>query len=277
MIPAARSVFFPPRPRSPGAQRDLETRFFRALRLPNGTYKTTFPGRLTDVDAATADLLGGHGSLTLLDVAVSSGTTTVELLATLEARGLRVRATATDLYLRAALERRAGCFDVLLDPTGYALQVSCPVGTKCRPHDPAGSWRRRWLDRLLGVLGGVPGPGALPVLLVARTLRDRPDVVLEQQDLSMPRVEWHERFDLVRAANILNLDYFAPNLLRQMAGHLSDCVRPGGLLVVCRTLDDASNHATIFRKTSAGLAPVARVGHGSEIESLMTARPEFAA
>ena len=49
------------------AQRDL---LFRNLRLPNGTRKTTWAHRLTDVDERIVHHLAGHrGPLRVLDVA----------------------------------------------------------------------------------------------------------------------------------------------------------------------------------------------------------------
>ena len=81
-------------------------------------------------------------------------------------------------------------------------------------------------------------------------------------------------FDAVRAANILNLSYFDRPTLTSMLAHLRDYLTPGGLLAVCRTLDDATNHATIFRRAADGrLEPLARHGDGSEVEALAVAVP----
>ena len=273
MIPTARSVLLPRQPRGAATQRDLEARFFRGLRLRNGTYKTTGPSRLTDVDRAVVDLLGVPRRIALLDVGISSGVTTLDTLNALGQAGMMVELVGSDLYLRASLVHTLGFIDVLLDTSGYPLQLATPFLVKCRPHKPRGAVRRRVLDWLFDRVGehvrGGPERGT-PVQLVARQLADRSEVALEEHDIQRPRPEWDGTFDVVRAANILNLDYFAPAVLREMARNLLNWTTPGGLLVICRTLPDDSNHATVFRREEDGPKPLARVGSGSELEHLIT-------
>jgi hypothetical protein len=80
------------------------------------------------------------------------------------------------------------------------------------------------------------------------------------------------RFDIVRAANLLNRNYFDADRLRLMVGNLKSYARrPGGLIVINRTHEDGTNHGTIFRAGDEDVATVHRLGGGSEIESLVTA------
>jgi hypothetical protein len=279
----ARDFFFPARPRTATEQIELETRFFRHLRLPNGTYKTTYADRLPDVDAALCDLLaaardGGErvdAPVRLLDVGVSSGGTTLELIETMEQRGLASETVAVDLAIDAYLRRMFGIADLLLDPQGKVLQVVLPFGVKGRPHDPSGSAARAALQRAFelteSLVGGAAGARRGEyVQLVSPRLLQRRDVTVVEHDLTRHNPAWVGRFDVVRGANILNLDYFDEGTLRAMLRDLTGYLRPGGLLVVVRTHDDTrTNHGTIFRLGEDGvLAPVARIGGGSEVEAL---------
>lgn len=274
-VPAAREVFFPSRLRGPQEQLDLEQRLFRALRLANGTYKTTYPSRLHDVDALFCGLLSCGTPVRVLDVGISSGVTTLELIECLEAHGIDGSVVAVDATVCGYLRRVGGLLDVLSDSSGNVLQLSLPLLVKCRPHDPASSPKRALLQglfRLVEAASAIRGSThrGVPVKLLSRRLLERSDVEVVEHDLSVPRPEWGGRFHAVRAANILNLSYFDTHELTIMLGHLASYLRPGGLLMVCRTPpEDHPNQATIFRRTTAGeLVPVARYGAGSEIESL---------
>ena len=50
---------------------------------------------------------------------------------------------------------------------------------------------------------------------------------------------------------------------------LARCLKPGGLWVVGRTLENQTNHATFFRRTENNWEVMARIGEGSEIEKLV--------
>ena len=281
-VPPARDFFFPRRPLGVEEQNDVETRFFRQLRLPNGTYKTTYANRLPDVDAALCELLvadrttADQSHVHLLDVGVSSGITTRELLEAMEAHGIPREAVAVDLSVNAYLRRVLGVADVLVDSEGHVLQLALPFVTKGRPHDPAGSPARALLQQAIVVAERiVGGPGGAqrgqPVRLISPRLLRRPDVTVVEHDLTRHRPEWDGRFDVVRAANVLNLEYFDEGTLSRMLGYLAGYLRPGGLLVVVRTHDDTrTNHATIFRLVDAATpVPVARINEGSEVEPLV--------
>lgn len=275
-VPAARSFFFPDPDRSPDAEVATETLFFRHLRLPNGTYKTTYPDRMPDVDAAVARALPTGARVHVLDVGVSSGVTTLELADTLVARGFTPEVVAVDLSVLAFLHRVAGV-DLLCDPGGHVLQIASPLGVKGRPHDPGGSLARMALHRVFQgaerVIGGPDGVRrGTPVQLVSPRLVRRPGTAVVEHDLAIARADWVERFEVVRAANVLNRDYFDVPTLRRMLAHLGTYVRPHGLLVLCRTHDDTrTNHASVLRRQAGDtFGVVTRIGDGSEVESLVS-------
>ncbi|MGH8574791.1 MAG: hypothetical protein ACREX8_19825, partial [Gammaproteobacteria bacterium] len=65
----------------------IEDNFFRRLRLPGGVTKRTRRGRLAGLDALVAEHLPCGRRLELMDVAVSSGVTTLDWAASLRRAG----------------------------------------------------------------------------------------------------------------------------------------------------------------------------------------------
>jgi len=253
-----------------------EDAFFAKLRLPNGTYKTTGHGRLHALDAWLAQRMPASAAR-LLDVAVSSGVTTVDLIETLRAHGHTPHVTACDLCITAYIRDAAPGLEVLLDSKGRVLQLSTPALVKGRPHDPQGSFARAMLAKAFratewfcGDGEGLPKKTDRPVQLISRKLLAQSDVEVAEHDLFEARPEWSGRFDVIRAANILNKDYFDDTQLLHLAHQLGGYLREGGRLLVARTDEANVTTASLFtRPTDGKFALVDRYGAGSLIESLL--------
>lgn len=259
-----------------------EAAFFTSLKTGNATFKRTRPGRFRGVDALVLDAVGKAGAALsdILDIGISSGTTTLELLMAARAAGHGPRVTATDRSLVARLVRWPLGIGVLLEPTGHVLQYGV-FGLPLR------AWRRR-LDYVTGMalvqaladatLGQAARSAAArgrarEVALVSPRLARTPGVTLVEDDVTRRNLALQHRFDLVRAANILNRDYFDEDTLRRAAANLIGYMRgPGSWLLVIRTHADGAQHGTLFWQTGrGGLAVVRRFGQGSEIEPLVLA------
>lgn len=277
-IPSAKEVYFPDTVNPEEASAMLEERFFRIIRLPNGTYKTTAARRLREVDIALCQCLkDAPKDLNVLDVAVSSGVTSLELLDALTQQGFKPRLTAADLAVHATLGRLPGGLEVLLDSTGHILQLARPPIVKGRPHDPFKSISRAALQGAIAFLETLIRIGILrcsdlkEVALVSPRMLNKPEITIIEHDLNHDRPEWHAQFDVVRAANILNQTYFSRTVLKQMFNYLCSYVKPNGFLVLSRTMEsDNSTHGTIFTLAAEGKLRVAcRIGDGSELEYLI--------
>ncbi|WP_126975666.1 ATP-binding protein [Frigidibacter oleivorans] len=258
-----------------------EAEFYGWLKMRNATFKTTCQNRFRELDAEIAALVAAErtGPVEVLDVAVSAGTSTLELKEALTAAGLAPRICATDLFLEGRLFDLAPGLTVLTDRSGWPLQYQ--LGRRAiRP------WVRR-LDlltltaplRLAAARMIAPRLGRMVaegkgrrVTLASRRVADCPDIELIEDDILQPRGAFAGRFDLIRAANILNRNYFPEAQLRGAVRNLAGYLRgPGSLLLVTRT-DEATarNDATLFRRTDAGrLAEVRGFGKGSEIRELV--------
>jgi len=235
-------------------------RFFKHVRLPNGVYKTTERRRLDDLNAAVAPLLPTGRMLELMDVGVSSGTTTVEWSEQLE---VPHRIVAGDLSV-AAQWTRLGFADVLRDD---AIVYADVLGRVVDVF--GGTWRSRLALPLLELFARILPSRSFP--LVDPRLASSPVITLVQDDIFVPRPEFDGRFDAVRAANILNRGYFEEERLRAGAANLIRRVRRGGLLIVCRT-DDGVTDGSVYR-VGDRLEELARLGAGSEVHDLVLAHP----
>ena len=253
-------------------QLQTEERFFRELRLRNGTYKTTYASRMPELDAYCASLAPPGKELRLLDVGVSSGVTSLELLRAFDRAERQVALLATDLVMDGRLFRWGGC-ELLVDSTDEVLQIAIGRLSRGRPHEPSASLRRAALDMAMRWTGRIVQ--ALPLRpvempIVSKVLARRPDVSFRETDVFSFVSGWDRGFWLVRAANVLNLDYFSVAQLRSAVRHLVQYVQSDGLLLLNRTIEpDRVNHGTVFRRDAQGqLHVLRRFGHGSEIEAL---------
>jgi hypothetical protein len=262
-----------------GISADEEARFFASIRLANGVFKTTDTQRMSALDRLIAERAAADGLAEpeVLDVGVSSGVTTLELRDALKSAALRPRIVALDAAVEARLLDVAPGRRVLQDSSGRDLQYEV-LGLAIRP------WRRK-LDYVTGywLLADaaralcVPGKTAAerPLRLISPGTQAAPEIDIMEDDLSRPLDGLARRFDIVRAANLLNLDYFDPAELTRMImivrGYMKDA---GSFLIVNRTHHDGANHGTIFKmEPPGGLTVIERVGNGSEVERMVLSSP----
>lgn len=273
----------------PRRREAIEDNFFRRLRLPDGVTKRTHRGRLADLDALVSEHLPRGRRLEVMDVAVSSGVTTLDWAARLRRAGFEVRLVAGDLTPAAWLLSLGKRIEVLVDGSGRPIQYDL-FGRAVPSAAPGPLAVLPWLGRLLtrlalawdgdlrrSLAAGREVRGLRPlrsrrVALVVPELSADPAVALVEDDLLASSADpFAGRFDAVRAANLLNRGYFDDDTLRRMLARLAARLKSDGLLAVCRTEEDGTNHATIFRHSGGGLEPLARLGRGSEVEELADA------
>jgi hypothetical protein len=248
---------------------DAERHFFTRVRLPSGVYKTTEPHRLDDVNMVAARLLPAGRPLAVMDVGASSAITTLEWSMQLAAGGVVHHVVAADSHVRGEWWSFAGG-EILLDGDRRHVLFADLFG---RPINVSGDSTRSALA--VGVMKAIVQASRLvrvrtrPVELVTRRLRDHPEVSVLEDDMLVRNSELTGKFDVLRAANILNRQYFDDRQLRAAVANLRDRLRPDGLLIVCRTHADGTNHGTFFRRAGSGFVVAERIGTGSEVEDLV--------
>lgn len=294
--PTARQIYLAAPAMDEHLREEQERAFFSALRMRNGTYKYTYPHRLDDLNELVAAHLPCARPLEIMDVAVSSGVSTLEWMESLERAGIEHTMVAGDLTMYGFLVSRGAHLHALTDSTGYPLQFE--IGGRAVPN-PAG--------RRLGMLYALPlallraslsthfeklredclhqssveyvergGLTCRRLAIVSPRLRRPANLELIEDDICGEQND-ARRFHILRAANILNRSYFDETVLAGILVKLRGRVRDGGLLVVCRTDDTGANHATLFsRQPDDTLSVVARLGGGSELEALALNLPRVA-
>lgn len=275
-VPTAREFFFSPPPLDDHAREQRHRAFFHALRLRNGTNKTTYARRLDSVNAVVNRALPAHRPLDIMDVGVSSGISTMEWMDDLDGAGVEYQMTAGDVCVNAYLLAPADWLHILVDRDGYPLQFDIcgralpyPPGLRrslLLPPLPLLMHACRWvLPRVAATRLKDKGT---PVRLVDPQLQARAAAIVED-DLLAPHA-FERGFDVVRAANVLNRCYFSDEMLRVMTTNLRRRLKRHGILVVCRTDEHDINHGTVFVSNgSPRLEVLCRIGAGSELERLV--------
>lgn len=268
------------------ASPDAEDRFFTDLRTRNATFKRTGSDRFRDLDEACVQCFqAADASISqVLDVGISSGTTTLALSDRMHEAGYPARVTGTDLSVEGHLVRAYPGVRVLTDEAGYPLQYDV-FGMVLRP------WMRRadyitgmvlvraaanaWIGRRATRLLRQGKPGNVAVQLVSTRLSSRADIHVEKNDIFSDTVNYRDRFDFIRAANILNRGYFEESQLRKalanIVGYMSG---PGAWLLVVRSTQ-GRHVGTLFRVSDDGkyMNAIDRFCGGSEIEWLVLETP----
>jgi len=265
---------------------DLDTQheFYSRLLMRNGVYRTTHVHRMNDLTPILSALAleSTVRPLRVLDVACSSGISTLELHQGLVAAGVDCETWGTDPALSARLVRRDDGWGVLFDRDRQPIQIErgrWATPWKERPRDrwlhPARVARvRRLLDRELdgfrqALVGPVSGYTLTEVPLLASACDGVPGIRFAEESLLAPQVEG--LFHLIRAANIMNLGYFDEATLRFMGQALSARLAPGGLLTLVRTSGEPpKNRGSIFRWDGARFKAEVTFNGGSEITPLIT-------
>jgi hypothetical protein len=288
-IPTAHRLYFTDELRGDPRQPQLEDSFFHSLVLRNGTFKTTWHRRLDDLNTLLERFLPVR-PLEIMDVAVSSGISTIEWLEALEQAGIQCHMTAGDAVIDAFLVT-AGPLRGLFDRTGHMMQLDI-AGRAVRMPPPRRRDRLRygpllWLvrraarvfddtfragsgsaraQRRLGLRCGA-------LKLISPSLAAHPRIEVVEDDILENR-RWPRQFDVLRAANVLNRRYFDDAVLERMLHNLRSRLAPGGVLAVCRTTEEGRNDATLFRlRDDRTLEELARLNGGSEITPLALSLP----
>jgi len=263
----------------------LERAFFAGLLLRNGVYKTTEEHRMDSL----FPMIVGHARalaaqpLRVLDIACSSGVTTVELHRAFVGAGFEVETVGTDLTLEADYVVRDDGAAFLFDSRGAVLQVELGAWAspwRFRPRDLM--WHTSRVARARALIareaeafraarhGGVPGFDAKRVALLAGAALAEPAVRFVEEDILEPAAEGP--FDLVRVANLLSRGAFDPDTLRRMVSLVLARVAPDGLLLILRSHGSPPvHHGTLFRRRGTRFEEAERIGEGSEVAALVLA------
>jgi len=258
------------------------------LRTSNGTFRTSFPQRFLDIDAAASrwmsELFAPEALIRIQDRAASHCLTSYEWAQRVFAGHPRAEFEASDLILCLYELSLASGEIYIVEPGGKPLQhIRPPFVLSVHHREPRryplnlwlGAWARRRFTRL-GLPDGWQQSEAGPGYRVRRISCVHPRAAaLAARD---PRFQVRTRSvfevtpqacDVLRTMNILNRAYFTEHELASAANAVFDSLCVGGLWIVGRTWEeDNCNHATFLLRREDGWQVLGRSGNGSEIEQL---------
>ncbi len=233
-----------------GLDAESFSRAVSAFRL-GGTYRTTAPGRHVQSNRVLLDHVPDR-PLTVVDVGISDGSTTLELL---DALGDRVgRLFGADRVL-ALTARRRGRWVAFFDQDRCVL-----VATRhLLLYAP---------DALVPLFAGAPGQRvSLVQPALERRARTDERVALVTHDVFAP---WPgPPADVVRLANLLNRTYFSDADIGRALSQCHRMIVPDGLLQLVENRPGLGEQGALYRRGEAGFVRVAQVGAGSDVDGLV--------
>jgi len=267
------------------------------MRLASGVYRTTFRGRLRDLDRFVIELLGRRytrqTALEVHDWAASDCLTSAEWAESLFERFPNAHLQASDLtlFLLEVELPDGGAF--ILERDGEPLQyLRPPFVIRLNPPEPKkfvvnrllshqARAKLKWMQTRLSVPADWLDSSAVALTLPPFHLRKisvvHPDAeALRSRDARFS-IERHSVFaalpqpvDIIRSMNIFNKTYFPTERLAEGALAVWRSLKPGGWWITGRTWqeDPPAHHVSVLEKSSGGFQLVQRYGDGSEIESL---------
>src|ERR1700730_3097004 len=256
-----------------------------SLGTSNGTSRTTFCHRFRDVDAVTMRIVERiyrtDAELFIQDRAASHGLTSCELAEQIFRIFPRAEFEASDRVLYLIRLSLANGETYIVEPNGQPLQyikppfavVLCPREPYRYPLNHLIAARAKWQFRHLSLADGWMDSGGGDGYRVdkmccihpqARSLRKRnPRFQIRMRSV----FEHTPGVDVLRTMNVLNKAYFSAERLVDAASAAFHSLRPGGIWIVGRTLEeDFSNHVTFLRRHQEKWEVLDRIGSGSEME-----------
>ena len=273
----------------------LERQFFANVALTNGAFKTTYPNRLDDINETVFPHLVrlAERPIKIMDVGASSGISTIEWHAYLSRSGVDCNIIGTDITIYVSLLslRFTSKVAALVDRNGNIVHfdlfgIGWPPQPSRKPlHlNTLRTLAVKALFRAATMIDGNPPwvKAGLTTQRHAFLLKYQPIALLTRSFVHNDRLRMIEddllaendsalcqTFDVIRAANILNLVYFPVDLIGRMLATLKQRLKEGGLLVIVKTDPSGENNASIFRLSRHQFFVVDRFGEGSEIEPIV--------
>jgi hypothetical protein len=293
----------PPRPE----EVDLFDEVMKQMQLSSGIFRTTVRRRFANLDPEINELLRRHwdakAELEAEDWAASSCLTSAEWAESLflALPAVTLRASDLTLFLIEAEQSNGDAF--VFEESGALLQYNHgPFVVRMVPPEPVmvawNYWQGRraashfarlwkqwripvdWLDQDL--LRPARSEFRQGGTVFRRIPVVHPEAVTLALSQSRFRIARHSAFealaspvDIIRTMNIFNNAYFAPQRLAEGAHAVWRSLKPGGIWIVGRTIQEAAggnppvHQVSVFTRTGTGFSTLWRRGPGSEIEALV--------
>lgn len=257
------------------------------LRTSNGTFRTSFRQRFEDVNASAMRWMersyAADSAIEIQDRAVSHGLTSWEWAGCVFRAFPLARFEASDILLEL-IEISRGGETYIVEPNGRPIQYIKPPFVVSIEHPEP---RRYPVNRIVAARArgrferlGLGGNWIETAQTRGWRVRKIPSIHPWTRELGRKNPNFQFRLrsvfeitpgacDVLRTMNILNRSYFSPEELARGASAVFQSLRPGGIWIVGRTMEeDFKNHVSLLRRREDGWEVLERIGAGSEMEKL---------
>jgi hypothetical protein len=277
----------------PAAEIDkIQERMLRWFRVYNGVLKCTYARRFDDFDRLCGSAISAHFPTSQVirvhDIGVSDGRTSCDLYDHLNGLyGGRLDFLASDYApLLYVLKRSHGANRLIVDDQQHVLQIVTPpfvfitVGRRERITPYPLNFLIRHLVTLLyarplleSYKAGSPDIRRTRIELLGRSCRaymsKHDNFRFDAYDVFSGSTE---RFDIIRAMNVLNYSYFSEPQLIQAAESIVHSLNEGGLLITGSNNEQGTVvNGGIYRETNGRMQRIDTSGKGSEIDAVISA------
>lgn len=277
----------------PAAEIDkIQERMLRWFRVYNGVLKCTYARRFDEFDRLCVSAISAHFPTSQVirvhDIGVSDGRTSCDLYDHLNRLyGGRLDFLASDYApLLYVLKRKHGANRLIVDDQQHILQIVTPpfvfitVGRRERITPYPLNFLIRHLVTLLyarplleSYEAGSPDIQRTRIDLLGRTCRaymsKHDNFRFDAYDVFSGSTE---RFDIIRAMNVLNYSYFSEPQLIQAAERIVHSLKEGGLFITGSNNEQGTVvNGGIYRETNGRLQRINTSGKGSEIDAVISA------
>jgi len=235
--------------------------------LNNGVAKTTQPGRFTEIDSWLAQNF--HKScVSIHDIAVSSGITSLELKQKLESDGFKVNLSISDKFMSLSYFKR-NFITYFYDIDGNFV-IGNIFGIVAQKNCNNFFFISRLLSKVISKNAKKCFDNCLPELLLLHpevcSSINQKEITFINYDIFKTSI--NNKFDIVRAMNILNPIYFDVNEIKRAVRLIFNSLTEGGIFIIGRThLDDNKNHVSVYVKKDGHFKLIKSFNGGSEVSN----------
>ena len=247
-----------------------EEGFYKAmlpLRMANRITKTTWENRFQELDSRCIQYFPHNTRYKIHDVAVSDGTTSVELFDVLMKNEVDFELFISDKYSK--VRQRGHVFKKFYDIEGNLIHADA-LGMYISPTATPKYFLSKWMSYLFQWKISDMADATELLLLNPKTI-DR----LKSPNLNFIHYDIFQQstldiqFDFVRCMNVLNKKYFSNELIAKAVSCLISTLKDGGVFLVGRTNREGKTHASFFQKEQGHLILLSDFNLGSEIKDIV--------
>lgn len=238
----------------------------------NGVCKMTWRGRLKETERVLCRFLGDtkHDTVSFLDLGASDGVTTLEAVEALQ-RSLQTKIDGwlVDLNLRLYRYRYLGLTEYRSSAGEPILARVGSLGLKL-DSGYEHVLTKRYLTRLGFLRSRLRSDGE--ILLVNPLTASDPRITVRSGNCLVSEPDFIDRFDAIRASNLLIPFYFAEDQIRGAIANLYRYLREDGVLVLSRNEPRGYGEieiGSIWRKESQRFRRLEDFGGGAEVGALV--------